>query len=904
MSLAPLLIPADAAFWPHVARTLIAHSQTVLQHRVSPLDMSGLRVLTPGFAHARLLQRALAQALGDACIPPRIGTLSAWVDLLPPDPLRPAPGGGSERLMALYGELRQHAWLKKLFSARRNTDLLPLAETLLTLFDELSRTLLPSVRHSAEAADNLWHAALAQLPPSARTLLSDEGQMVWTLWKSQLDGNDACAERFARMLQIAGQAREPLVWIASCEPDAYELAFLDAYAERQPVLLLQPDWRAGAVLPACAAAWPEMLEAGASAHDGGDAGVEAPAPQPLPGVALLAAASMEQEAVSGARTVLAWLAEGRRHIAIIAQDRVVARRIRALLERAEVMVTDETGWKLSTTRAAASLAAWFDVVAGRAETAALLDLLKSPFMLVDLDDKPGLMLDIELALRAANVAGGWEAVRGALRAVPQGLALVQQWQQLAQRFSGRRSLADWVACTDAILRELGMRAALEADAAGAQVVAMLDQLASESSRVAPAFSFGEWRALVGLQMEATDFLAPAVDDRVLMLPLAGARLRSFDAVLMVGADARHLPSAHNETLFFASAVRRELGLPTRESRQRQQMRDFASLLHANPDVVLSWQAQHDGEPNPASVWIERLQLCLARAGCAPLRQHQVESPPHALRATPPARPTPSAPQLLPTRLSASGYNAFVACPYQFFATRMLNLSGLDEFSDMPEKRDYGDWLHQVLHAYHSAVAAGAVPPEEREALLRSCSEQVFGDVLARNSAAIAYYARWQKALPAYLAWAGEREAQGWQFLFGERRFERTLSWPGGSITLHGRVDRIDGNADGQRAVLDYKTRDAASLRAKLKLGEDHQLAFYGLLSDAPIASASYVALEPSRDRAGDSEAPRYAESQEALMAHIVASMQAIAGGAPLPANGVETICQYCDVRGLCRKGAW
>jgi ATP-dependent helicase/nuclease subunit B len=181
---------------------------------------------------------------------------------------------------------------------------------------------------------------------------------------------------------------------------------------------------------------------------------------------------------------------------------------------------------------------------------------------------------------------------------------------------------------------------------------------------------------------------------------------------------------------------------------------------------------------------------------------------------------------------------------------------------------------------------------------------VFGDVLARNSAAIAYYARWQKALPAYLAWAGEREAQGWQFLFGEQRFERTLSWPGGSVTLHGRVDRIDGNADGERAVLEYKTRDAASLRAKLKLGEDHQLAFYGLLSDAPIASASYVALEPSRDRAGDAEAPRYAESQEALMAHIVASMQAIAGGAPLPANGVETICQYCDVRGLCRKGAW
>ena len=889
-----LLISADAAFWPHVAAALITHAQDVLPDRSAALDLSGLRVLTPGFAHARLLQRALAAQLGGALIPPRITTMAAWVELLPPDPARPAPGGSGVRLMALYAQLRQHAWLKKLFTARRNTDLLPLAQTLLTLFDELSRTLLPAVRDSVDAADDLWQAALAQLPPSAQTLLSDEGQMVWTLWKGQLDGNDACAERFARMLHLAANAREPLVWIAASEPDAYERAFLDAYAEKRPVLTVLPDWRAHAVPAACAAAWPEML----------DAPAEAIAPQPLPTVALFAAASMEDEAVSGARTVLAWLAAGRRNIAIVAQDRVVARRIRALLERAQVLVTDETGWKLSTTRAAASLAAWFDLVASRAETAALLDLLKSPFVLTQHADKPALVLEIELALRAANVAGGWESVRAALRAAPAAQAVALQLQRLTQRFAGRKSLSEWVQLTDAMLRELGMREALEADAAGLQVVRMLDQLAEESARMAPVFSLSEWRALVGLQMEATPFVAPAVDDRVLMLPLAATRLRTFDAVLVVGADAEHLPSAQNETLFFANAVRRELGLPTRESRQRQQLRDLTGLLQANPAVVLCWQAQRDGETNPVSVWIERLQLGLARAGLAPLGTHAVHAAPRMLRATPPAMPRPSAPTLAPQRLSASGYNSFIACPYQFFATRMLGLSGLDEFSDMPEKRDYGDWLHQVLHDYHSAVLAATVPLAQREALLRQCSEQVFSDVLARNSAAIAYHARWQKALPAYLAWANEREAQGWQFALGEQRFERALAWDGGGILLHGRIDRIDCNAEGERAVLDYKTRDAASLRAKLKQGEDHQLAFYGLLSDRPVASASYVALEPTRNKAGDAEAPRYVESQQTLLAHIVAGMQAVATGAPLPANGTQAVCQYCEVRGLCRKGAW
>ncbi len=90
---------------------------------------------------------------------------------------------------------------------------------------------------------------------------------------------------------------------------------------------------------------------------------------------------MEQEAQRGAQTVIDWLQAGKREIAVVAQDRVAARRLRALLERAQVVVADETGWKLSTTRAASAIAAWFELVASRGETPALLDVLKSPFVI-------------------------------------------------------------------------------------------------------------------------------------------------------------------------------------------------------------------------------------------------------------------------------------------------------------------------------------------------------------------------------------------------------------------------------------------------------------------------------------------------------------------------------------------
>jgi len=418
------------------------------------------------------------------------------------------------------------------------------------------------------------------------------------------------------------------------------------------------------------------------------------------------------------------------------------------------------------------------------------------------------------------------------------------------------------------------------------------------------FSFAEWRAFINVQLESTSFIPPIHDKRVVMLPLNGARMRSFDAVLMVGADAKNLPSQPKETLFFANTVRRELGLDTRESRQRQQLRDFAELLHTNSECVISWQAFKNGEPNAVSPWIARLQLSLERAGSAPLRERSKVIPYRTLTPMFAVPPTPSAPSLLPDTLSASGYNSLVACPYQFFATRMLGLKGVDELSEMPKKRDFGDWLHKILFLYHEKIRDQKILFHERLDVLRDVSENFFSGELEKNAAALAYYSRWKKTIPAYVTWANEREAQGWRFAMGEQKFEKTITWLGGQITLHGRIDRVDESDHGDYAVLDYKTRTSSALKNKFKKREDHQLAFYGILLDAHAAHASYVDLEPEKEKTGDAEAPNYTEWKEALGQQVIQSMSAIAQGATLVASGIASVCQYCEVRGLCRKGAW
>nr|WP_315481328.1 PD-(D/E)XK nuclease family protein [uncultured Undibacterium sp.] len=959
------LIPASAQFWSQVAQQFLAMQKKAGMPKdlfaepdpVSDKDFSHIRVVVPTFEHAHLFTRALSVELGAEIgghfIPPKIQTMFAWLGMQQPLPV--SVSANSQRLMSLYAELRQHAWLKSLFGAQRNTDLLPLAQTLLNLADELTQVWLPQAvngkKLDPQKMESTWHEALAQLPLPVQKMVSDETQLVWTLWQGQLDQHDKTVQEFQQMMRLADNAEMELFWIAPTMPDAIASAFLQAYQQHQPVHVISIDWHDTALPDAMQQAWPSLSAELVSAS--------ASTPTPMmqknsiaisdqfdwSRLHLCEVSSLEEEAEQAAQCIIEWLQAGKQKIAVIAQDRVISRRLRALLERAQVYVADETGWKLSTTRAAACLAAWFEVVATRADTMALLDFLKSPFLplgVKDLDaselaedvDKADLVMEIELALRRNNVVGNWDAVLYTLERQPQARAWLAQIARLAHQYgnsagASRRSLKDWTQISIQTLTDLAMFDPLQEDLAGAQVVQMLQALNSDCHGLEMHFSFSEWRAFINLQMEATPFKQEQIDPRVVMLPLNGARLRCFDAVYLIGGDAKHLPSKPQETLFFTNAVRRECGLVTREQRQLQQLRDFAELVLSNGEIVLSWQSQINGELNALSPWIEQVKLVMARQGKTALMSRLMSSKrvlaEHHLNTIIATQPRPDAAALMPSTLSASGLSSLIACPYQFFAGRMLRLSAIDELSDMPEKRDYGDWLHAILKTYHDRLLADQLGlNDDRIGLLHVISDTWFARVLKQSPAALGYSIRWRKVIPAYVAWANERESDGWQFAFGEVWAEAQLAWDDGAITLRGRVDRIDerhlDNGEVERAVLDYKTKNKTALKARLKNFEDHQLAFYGLLQakipqgdDAselnvtvldPVDTAYYVALETERDKTGDVEAQDYSLWKNELETAIRQNMQAIQHGAGLPAQGVESVCAYCDVRGLCRKGAW
>ena len=163
-----------------------------------------------------------------------------------------------------------------------------------------------------------------------------------------------------------------------------------------------------------------------------------------------------------------------------------------------------------------------------------------------------------------------------------------------------------------------------------------------------------------------------------------------------------------------------------------------------------------------------------------------------------------------------------------------------------------------------------------------------------------FAAAWRTMGEGYLAWRQQHVAAGMYFDQAELALERPL----GRVTLAGRIDRIDRKADGSSLILDYKTEspDATRKRVKQPL-EDTQMAFYAALRAKDNEAGAYLSLH-EREGCNTIAQAHVIEARDALLQGIEEDMDRIAGGAVLLALGEGSTCDFCKVRGLCRKDFW
>ena len=695
---------------------------------------------------------------------------------------------------------------------------------------------------------------------------------------------------------LHGLEGAPLAYEAAVARIAFEWAAASAYASdalldgRLTVQLdalvvlqgLRPDPLAQALLAQLgdtAEAWPLAQEA------------------PPGDVALQAARDAADEAGRAAACILRHVQAGRAPVAVAATDRLLTRRIGALLASRGVAVRDETGWKLSTTRAAAHVMGVLRGCAWDASCDQVLDWLK-----VAPACPRGVVQGVERCVRRAGVRE-WRMLRdadwGESAALRDAVRQVAGWREA---LAAPRPLPAWLDDLRAVLDGCGHWSVLVEDAAGAKLVEVL-RLQQHAGADLQAFAHAgrpldlrDFTAWANEVIEATGFVPPSGgDEPVVVLPMQQVLGHGFAALVLPGCDERNLPAAPEPPPEWTEAQRTLLGLPGRDELLQAQSRAWEGALQA-PHCDVLWRASDDsGEHLLPSPLVQRLQLAGVGREAADARAAR------AVRLQGVLPPQPVAAQLVPAKLSASSWDDLRKCPYRFFALRMLGLREAQELEAEVDKSDFGNWLHSVLRRFHDAQKAQpAASLAQRRAALDAAAEEATAQLRLAPGEFLPFAAGWPRVREGYLAWLLGDEETGVAYDRGEAEVRGSA----GATLLEGRIDRIDRLPGGGVRVMDYKTESLQGTQARMQQPlEDTQLAFYALLLAEERIEAAYLNVS-ERGEVREVPHPDVAQAAHVLEEGIVTELRRIAQGAALPALGEGKVCGYCAARGLCRKDSW
>ncbi|HEX6016636.1 MAG TPA: PD-(D/E)XK nuclease family protein [Burkholderiaceae bacterium] len=619
------------------------------------------------------------------------------------------------------------------------------------------------------------------------------------------------------------------------------------------------------------------------------------------------AADAEEEALATARQVVQQVCAGATPVALVAQDRALVRRVRALLERQHIDLADETGWSLATTRAGARASAALRAANAAGANDDVLDWLKADFA----DSAAAELTTLEKLWRGARVQ------HAALRTRAEAL-----WRRERARLDAfarphTRPFERWLRAFDQLLFAAAAASPWHDDAAAVQLRRALRLREQDRDAVAAhgaaAWRLEEFAAWVDAALAEAVYVPPASAQTasVVITPLARAIGRDFAAAVLPGADEQRLGSLPPESGLLDEPLRRMLGLPERAARQRRHALSFVQLLRLPRVLVVRRRADGD-ELLAASPWLQRLRLARRERGAAVFVERDTRLPQRSVATAPVPRPAPQAAGALPASLSASALEALRQCPYRFFSRTVLHLSEQAELDDEVDKRDAGKWLHATLEHFHLARPERREPDDDVRHFV-AAADEALSALVREEGVSVEAMLPFSAGLPAlaerYVRWLRSQEAQGWRFDGAEQSLAATPTGETG-LALHGRIDRIDLRSDTPAVrLIDYKTSSRKALEDKVRATlEDTQLAVYAALQlaqppPARPVQACYLALDEP-DEVVAVEHPDVERSARVLVEHVSAERARIEAGAALPALGESPVCDTCEARGLCRRDHW
>lgn len=652
------------------------------------------------------------------------------------------------------------------------------------------------------------------------------------------------------------------------------------------------------------------------------------------------ASSPEQEAKAIDLKTRIWLLDGINNIGIVTEDRKLARRVRALLERSSIFIQDTAGWSLATTSAATIIERWLECIEEDFDHQPFLDLLKSPFFssLEQRENHLSLVhrLEQDIILHE-NIARDLNRYR---------LALIHRKNKLhnwpTDTFDHLKDLLDKISDASSelkslyskntqsspqifidtfisSLKKLNIYQQLETDMAGARIIRVLNLMIEALKHSSPKMGWNDFRYWINYNLEQEEFTPQNLPSAVKLMNLKQAQYCHFDALIIAGANKDTLPGTSNQSPFFNQNVRQSLALPSWPDVKQQYFKYFRYLLGASNHLLLTHCNEINGEWQQPSPWLKSItdfaKIALDidlqdKILCDFLKHDEINVLECNIDSTPEQtqQPKPGINQLMiPTEFSASRHQRLINCPYLFFASDALSLKASEKITEELLKSEYGEKVHLILQAFHQQVPGLPEPFQEKLTTnnkqkafdhIEHLSKQVFEKNIEDSIQHRDWLQRWLNTADAYLDWQIERQ-QDWDIFTLESKHHLKITQ---NLSIKGRLDRIDAK-EKQYSIIDYKT-GIAPRQKDIDAGEDIQLTSYANLIEH-VNEVSYCELSANKVKiTSHLEEENLNTLKKLTQERLISLTNKIHNHHELPAWGDEKTCQYCDMDGLCRKQIW
>jgi len=321
-----------------------------------------------------------------------------------------------------------------------------------------------------------------------------------------------------------------------------------------------------------------------------------------------------------------WMNESKNNIAVVTTDRKLVRRLRAMLEHANVAVNDAAGWALATTSAAVVVEWWLQLVEERYPAKQLLALATSPFFPItdsDTHEQAINFFEKDIIL-TFNIHSGINRYRNAIEKVQAKnesvepiifdylndlLDKFETSAQLLAKLHGSKSYPLHRFINELLnsLKPIGLYTALGNDDAGKQILDLFEDQIAHFKLVDNSMSWSESRRFMSRIFDQQNYKPPVSKTSVTFCSLEQSRLQTFDALIIASVDKKNFPGTNSNYIFFNEQVRSELRIPTWRDDHARLLHHFRCLLDSSNAILITVQTEKNGEKTTSSPWLEAIE---------------------------------------------------------------------------------------------------------------------------------------------------------------------------------------------------------------------------------------------------------------------------------------------------------